>query len=61
MNDVTNSLISADEVARRLACSAKHVRDLASRGMPHYRVGDLYRFDWAAVQQYLAKQTERAS
>jgi excisionase family DNA binding protein len=54
----SNDLVSAQALAKFLKCSDKHIRNLArKKGMPHVRVGRVYRFSWPQVRQWLMQQT----
>ena len=53
----TDSLLSIEELAKRLNCHPSTVRRLAKLGrLPALRIGTLYRFDFQAVMKALAKQ-----
>ena len=47
---MTDQMISADEVARRLGMSVETVyRYVRDDRIPYYRVGPILRFDWDEV------------
>jgi len=50
------ALITADEVARQLSCSPRHVRRLSDRGaMPTpVRLGGLVRWERNAIERWIA-------
>ena len=53
-------LLTLPEVAAFLSVSPKSVRRLvASRGLPHYRLGRVLRFDAADVSRWLAARKVR--
>jgi excisionase family DNA binding protein len=53
----TDSLLSIEELAKRLNCHPSTVRRLAKLGrLPALRIGTLYRFDFDSVMKALTKQ-----
>jgi excisionase family DNA binding protein len=47
-------LVGAAVFAESIGCSCKHVYDLAQKGrIPHYRIGDLIRFDPHEIAEWL--------
>lgn len=56
----TDSLLSIEELAKRLNCHPSTIRRLAKLGrLPALRIGTLYRFDFKAVMDALAKQGQK--
>ena len=56
-----DTLLKPEQVAERLACSARMVQRLATaREIEHYRIGRVIGFTPAAVDAYLMRQTRRA-
>ena len=52
---VMEPAITTEEVARRLAISSKTVVRYATLGknpLPHFKVGNKYRFLWSEVENY---------
>jgi excisionase family DNA binding protein len=55
---VTDKLLDANEVAARLNVPVSWVRESVRSGaMPHIRLGRYVRFDWLAVEEWLATCT----
>lgn len=55
-NETDDTLITTDEVARRLGIHVETVRLLVGRGeLPAVRVGRIFRFDPADVRAYIEK------
>lgn len=51
------SLWTADELARHLRCSKRHLDNLRREGLPCLQVGRLVRFDPEAVRRFLEGRT----
>lgn len=61
MKTNSDTLLSIDELAKRLNCHPGTVRRLAKLGrLPVLRIGTLYRFDFEAVMKALEKQGRTA-
>ncbi len=59
-NDRPARLLTLPEVASALRVSPKTIRRLvAGRGLPHYRLGRVLRFDPADVSRWLTARKER--
>ena len=57
----SDTLLSIEELAKRLNCHPSTVRRLAKLGrLPALRIGSMYRFDFEAVMKALAKQGRTA-
>lgn len=53
-------LVDAHTVAKRLGVSYRKVLLMAQSGeLPHIRVGDLYRFDPADIEEYIEAQKQK--
>lgn len=48
-----NTILTVDEVAALLRCTDRHVANLCKRGLPHFHVGRLLRFDREQVLAHL--------
>jgi excisionase family DNA binding protein len=60
LKKLADSLLSIDELAKRLNCHPSTIRRLAKQGrVPAVRVGTLYRFDLNAVMKALQSQGAR--
>jgi excisionase family DNA binding protein len=52
---MTGTLLSVPDVAERLSCSERLVRNLINRGqLPYHRIGDLIRITEDDLQRYLS-------
>lgn len=49
--------MTPEEVAEYLNCSAYTIREMSRRGeIPHYRVGKLYRYRKAVLENWISEQ-----
>ncbi len=51
-------LVDKQVLAQKLGCSAAHIDNLRKRGLPVVPLGELVRFDPAAVIEWLRQQSE---
>lgn len=52
--------LTPEEVGTIIGCSAYTVKDLARRKcIPHYKVGNMYRFTRSAILEWIRKQEEK--
>lgn len=59
---LTESLLDADDVGRRLKLSPRTVADMANEGrLPAYRIGIYLRFKWADIEQFLSANCKLAT
>ena len=49
-------MLTLKELAKELSVSTKTIYNLIERGMPNIRVGRVYRFKLAAVNEWLKEQ-----
>jgi phosphopantetheinyl transferase len=54
-------LITTGRLSQYLGCSERHIFNLRRRGLPALEIGDMVRFDLAAVRLWLATQRRDAS
>jgi excisionase family DNA binding protein len=54
-------LISIGRLSQYLGCSERHIYNLRKRGLPVFEIGDMVRFDLAAVRRWLAAQQKGAA
>lgn len=47
-------LLTTGRLAQYLGCSERHIFNLRRRGLPAFEIGDMVRFDLAAVRHWLA-------
>jgi len=59
MTPDAKTYLTTPELAGMLRCSSRQIPRLRERGMPAVMVGNLVRFDIAAVQQWLASRPQR--
>ena len=60
MKTTTDTLLSIDELAKRLNCHPSTVRRLTRLGrLPAVRIGSLYRYDLEAVMKLLNNQARK--
>lgn len=56
--DPPGDLITTGRLSQYLGCSERHIFNLRRRGLPAFEIGDMVRFDLAAVRGWLtAHQT----
>lgn len=57
INSKKETSMTPEEVADFLNCSAYTVREMSRRGeIPHYRVGKLYRYRKAVLENWISEQ-----
>lgn len=54
--DPPGDLITTGRLSQYLGCSERHIFNLRKRGLPAFEIGDMVRFDLAAVRRWLATQ-----
>ena len=59
--DPPGDLITTGRLSQYLGCSERHIFNLRRRGLPALEIGDMVRFDLAAVRLWLATQRRDAS
>lgn len=50
----SGDLITTGRLSQYLGCSERHIYNLRRRGLPAFEIGDMVRFDLAAVRRWLA-------
>lgn len=58
--DSHGDLLTTGRLSQYLGCSERHIYNLRRRGLPAIEIGDMVRFDLAAVRRWLAVQQKRA-
>jgi len=55
-------ILTLQQLAKRLSCSEPHVRKLAkTQGLPHIRLGKLWRFRLVDVKQWEEEQAKNGA
>jgi hypothetical protein len=49
-------LVTTGRLSQFLGCSERHIFNLRKRGLPAFEIGDMVRFDLAAVRRWLVTQ-----
>jgi len=55
------NLFTTGRLAQFLGCSERHIFNLRRRGLPSFEIGDMVRFDLAAVRRWLAAHQKGAA
>ncbi|GAA5141059.1 hypothetical protein GCM10023213_24650 [Prosthecobacter algae] len=54
-------LLTAGRLSQYLGCTQRHIYNLRKRGLPAIVIGDMVRFDLAAVRRWLGAQQKSSA